>query len=338
MDFKTVKNKIREKKFDPLYFFFGDEDYLIDILITLIREKVVDPQTKDFNYDFLYGDDVNGQDIINIALSLPMMTDYRLVILKSVQKLSPSDRKILERYLDSPANTTVLVLTANKIDRRKKFYANLVKKSIWVECNPIYEKTAISWIIKEFKKHKVEISRTAASLMVELAGTSLRSLHNEIEKIITYIQEKKSVDEKDISQVVGIYGNYNLWDLTDAVGNKDNHLAYKILVNFLEEGISPPLLLMELTRRILLLMKIRLMLEQGMNRHAIQNVIHFNNYFLNLYLNQANNFTLSELRKGLQALQIADRYLKTGYIKPEMVLTLIIHDLIKLGSGIIFHK
>lgn len=338
MDFKTVKNKIKEKNFDPVYFFFGDEDYLIDNLIDLIREKVVDPQTRDFNYDYLYSDDVNGQDIISLASSLPMMTDYRLVILKSVQKLSPSDRKILQRYLDSPSNSTVLVLTADRIDRRKKFYADLIKKSNWVECKPIYENTAVSWIIKEFKKYEIEITRSAASLIVQLAGTSLRSLHNEIEKIITHIQGNKSVKEKDVSQVVGFYKNYNLWDLTDAVGNKDEKLAYKILVNFLEEGVSAALLMMELTRRILLLMKIRLLLDKGMNQYTIQKVMHFKNYFLNLYLKQANNFTISELRNSLHALQTADWYLKTGYLKPEMVLTLIIHDLINMESEIIFYK
>ncbi|MFO7892001.1 MAG: DNA polymerase III subunit delta [bacterium] len=332
MDFKTVKNKIKSSTFDPIYFFFGDEDYLIDKLIDLIRKKVVDLQTKDFNYDFLYSDDVSGQDIINLTSSLPMMADYRLVIIKSIQKLSTSDKKILEKYIDNPVNSTILVLTANRIDRRKRIYKNLVKKSIWVECKPIYENIAVGWIIKRFKKQGIKISRPAALFMVQLVGVSLRSLDNEIEKIITYTEAKKSIDEKVVSQVVGFYKNYNLWNFTDAVGNKDKDLANKILVSFLEEGVSPPFLLRELTKRVVLLMKIKLMIAKGMNKHLIKKVMGLKNFFLNLYMDQAEKFSQSELRNSLQALQMADLHLKSGFMKPEMVLSLIVYDLTSIGS------
>ncbi len=333
MDLKTVKYNIKDNKIDPVYFFFGDEDYLIDNLIKLIKEKVVDPQTKDFNYDYLYGDEVNGNDIINLITSLPMMTDRRLVIIKSIQKLSVSDKKILAQYLDSPVDSTVLVLTANRVDRRNKFYSKAVKKSIWVECKPVYEDTAVSWIMKRFRQQEIDISKSAASIIVQLVGTSLRSLNNEINKIMTYIEEEKSVDEKVVYQVVGFYKEFNIWNLTDAVGDKDYVSAYKILNYFLEEGVSAAFLLIELTKRIILLMKIRIMLEKGMNKYSINKVMHLKNFFLNLYIQQAEKFSLSELRLCLQALQHADQSLKTGYIKPKMVLTLIIHDLTRIGSG-----
>lgn len=338
MEIKTVKNKIKDNRFDPVYFFFGDEDYLIDKLIELIRKKVIDPQTKDFNYDFYYGDEINGQKIVNFAASLPMIADYRLVIIKSIQKLSTSDKKILQKYLNSPVNSTILVLTADRVDRRKNFYSNLVKKSTWVECKNIYENTAITWIIKCFKKQGIEISRSAASMIVQQVGTSMRSLNNEIEKIITFVGGKKAVDEKVILQVVGFYKCFNLWDITDAVGKKDYNLAYKILVSFLEEGVSPPLLLMELTKRIFLLMKLKLMIKKGMNNHKIKRVMGIKNFFINLYMDQAQYFSLPELKNVLQILQTADLYLKTGYMKPEMVLTLVVHDLTKIGIGEIFYK
>jgi len=337
MDFKTVKYNIRNNKIDPVYFFFGDEDYLIDNLIELIKEKVIDSQTKDFNYDNLYGDEVNGNDIINLITSLPMMTDRRLVIIKSIQKLSVSDKKILSKYLDSPVESTILVLTANRIDRRRKFYSKVVKKSTWVECKPVYDDTAVSWIMKRFRQQEVDISKPAASIIVQLVGTSLGSIDNEINKIMTYIEGQKSVDEKVVYQVVGFYKEFNIWNLTDAVGNKDYISAYKILNYFLEEGVSAALLLIELTGRIILLMKIRIMLEKGMNKYSIKKIMHLKNFFLNLYIKQAKNFSLPELKECLQALQFADQSLKTGYIKPKMVLTLIIHDLTRIGSGEIFY-
>jgi len=338
MEFKTIKYNIKDNKIDPVYFFYGDEDYLIDNLIKSIKEKVVDEKTKDFNYDFLYADEVDGNDILNLITSLPMMTDYRLVIIKSVQKLSISDKRILEKYLDSPVLSTVLVLTANRVDRRKKFYSKLVKKSTWVECKSIYEDTAVSWIIKRFRKQNIKIPKSAAAIIVQLVGTSLRSLDNEIKKIITYTEEKELVDEETVYQIVGFYRDFNVWNLNDAVGDKDYISAYKILHYFMEEGVSPAFLLMELTGRVILLMKIRIMLDKGMNKYSINKVMHMKNFFLNLYIKQAKNFSLSELKLSLQALQFADQSLKTGYIKPKMVLTLIIHDLTRIGSGEIFYK
>lgn len=328
MDYKTLIRKIKKGDLDKVYFLYGDEIYIIDKLIEALLEQVVDPQTREFNFDVFYADEIAGDVIVNIASSFPMMSERRLIIIKSIQKLSVSARELLLKYVDSPLSSTCLVLTAGRVDKRKKFYSKLLKKSISADCKPLYEDQAIIWIKKQFRKSDVSISDEAIRMIVQYVGTSMRNLENEINKVLTFTYSKKIIGKEEISNLVGFYRNFKIWDLLDAVGGKDLNSSLKILYRMLEDGLSPPWLISQLSTRIFLLKKIRLMLNKGMKKNELMKSLRLKFFHVNLYLEQVKNFSLEKLDNSLNILIAADHSLKTGYMKPEMILTFAIYDLI----------
>ena len=38
----------------PLYFIYGKERFLVDRAVAILKERVLDPRTRDFNYDSVY--------------------------------------------------------------------------------------------------------------------------------------------------------------------------------------------------------------------------------------------------------------------------------------------
>jgi DNA polymerase III delta subunit len=46
---------LREGEPGPLYFLYGKERYLLDRAVDLLRARVLDPRTRDFNYELFYG-------------------------------------------------------------------------------------------------------------------------------------------------------------------------------------------------------------------------------------------------------------------------------------------
>ena len=338
MEYQELKREIGEGKLSPVNFFFGEEVYFIEELVGKIVEKGTEPATRDFNYDVLQGEEVNGEVVVALASSFPMMTERRVVVLKSVQKLSSSDKKRILAYVQAPLESTCFVLTAGKVDRRQSFYANLVKHSRWAECKALYENQAVEWVKGHLRGKGITLSHEGATLLVQQVGTSLWSLFHEIEKLFTFSWGKKNLELEDVAEVVGFSRKFNTWELTDAVGRKDLGSALDVLKRLLEEGQSPAGLIMALTRRIFLLMQIRAMSERGLSQERVARTLNLRPHFTKRYMDQVRRFTTEELKTAVIILLRADLYIKTGYMKPNLVMTLVVRDLVRGASKIRFFE
>ena len=67
MTYATLKSKIGKGKFDPAYFFHGDNQFLIDELVEAISGAVVAPGSTSFDRNVLYGDEVDAAGLMNAS-------------------------------------------------------------------------------------------------------------------------------------------------------------------------------------------------------------------------------------------------------------------------------
>ncbi len=338
LDYRELKKEIESGELAPIYFLFGEEIFFIDELVKQIIERATELTTKDFNCNLFEGDQNDGETVVGIASSFPMMADRRVVVLKSVQKLSVSDKKRILSYVESPCESTCFVCTANRIDRRSSFYAALTQHSHWFESKKLYENQAVAWIKRRLQEKGAAISHEGATLMVQQVGTSLWSLFHETEKILTFTQGKKDINFEDVAAVVGFSRKFNIWELTDAVGRKDLHYALIVLKQLIEEGQSPAGIIMDLSRRLFLFLRMRTLLDKGMSFDVLSKTLNLNSFFSKQYKDQIGHFTADELTSAVDILLQSDHDIKTGYLNHDVVMTLMIHDLIRGCNGRFFAK
>jgi len=127
---------------------------------------------------------------------------------------------------------------------------------------------------------------------------------------------------------VGFSRKYNRWELTDAVGRKDLESALVVLKRLMEEGQSPAGLIMDLTRRVFLLMQIRVLSEKGLAQAEVAKTLNLRPYFMRLYMDHVRRFTTEELERAVTILLRADLSIKTGTMHPNLAMTLVVHDLV----------
>ena len=331
MEYQEVRREIEAGKLRPVYFFFGDETFLIDALVKKVVEEVTDPATKDFNYDVLQGEQTDGATVVALASSFPMTAERRVVVIKSVQKLSTSDKNRILTFCETPMTSTCLVLTAGKVDRRQGFYAKLTRHCCWVECKMLYENQAVEWVKQYVRSKGIVISHEGAILLVQQAGTSLWNLYNEVEKLLTHSWGEKKLGLEHVSSIVGLSRQYNTWEFTDAVGQKDMKRALLLGRRLLEAGLSPAGLIISLCQRVCLLMRVRILIDKNMRQPEIIKTLGMRPFFGRLYIGQAGCYTMAELKSALRTLLQADYQLKIGYLDPTMTLTLVIHRLVREG-------
>ena len=93
----------------PLVCLCGQERFLIDRAVALIKETVLTSATRDFNYDVLQAKEAGVARIVSCARTLPMMGPRRLVLVRDGDALSANDLAALSAYVAAPVPETGLV-------------------------------------------------------------------------------------------------------------------------------------------------------------------------------------------------------------------------------------
>src|SRR5690348_3369015 len=213
----ALRTALETRVFDPVYYFFGAEDYLKDEMLRQLIEAAVDPATRDFNLETLRGGDLDGETLGSLLGTPPMMAERRVVVVKDVANLRKEARGVLERYLERPAPDVVLVLLAaagTKEDRA------LLERTTAIEFEPLSGSRVPKWITY-YATHDLgcEITPEAVSLLQSAVGTELAQLKIELDKLASFVAggERPVIDDEAVAAIVGVRRGETLGDLLDAV-------------------------------------------------------------------------------------------------------------------------
>ena len=232
MDHKLLLKEIRNKKFEKIYFLHGEEPYFIDVLTKAIQDNALEESERDFNQSILYGKDAEVLSLISELKSYPMMAERRLVILKEAQYFKAIEQ--LESYLENPANSTIFVICYKykTFDARKKTLKNALKNGVVFKSEKVKEYQLAEWIQQYIKTTGYELTSKACMLLIESLGNDLGKIVKELEKLAVLIEKGTIINENHIEENIGISKDYNVFELTNAVANKDNLKALKIVDYF----------------------------------------------------------------------------------------------------------
>ena len=232
MDNKLLLKEIRNKKFEKIYFLHGEEPYFIDVLTKAIQDNALEESERDFNQSILYGKDAEVLSLISELKSYPMMAERRLVILKEAQYFKAIEQ--LESYLENPSNSTIFVICYKykTFDARKKTLKNALKNGVVFKSEKVKEYQLAEWIQQYIKTTGYELTSKACMLLIESLGNDLGRIVKELEKLAVLIEKGTIINENHIEENIGISKDYNVFELTNAVANKDNLKALKIVDYF----------------------------------------------------------------------------------------------------------
>ena len=322
--------QLKKGSLAPIYFIFGEEKYLHDLLIDKLIGLVAEPATRDFNFDLFYASDVEAEKIVDIARSFPMMAEKRIIVVKDTKAYKQTSFNILAKYAAKPSPSTCLVLSAvQKVVTGKSVNA-ILSNSVAINCRQLYENEVGSWIKNYSQSKGFEIDVQAIQLLQSQVGNSLLSIVNELEKALINIHPREKMTYEDVKKVTSVTKQSSVFELCDAVGNKNLPLSIAILNNMLDRGEKPTTIVIQLTRHLANLMKINESIS--MNKSSVQDlavITKLNSFFINKIRNQANNFKKEQLRRSLDFLTKADLHLKTSYQRPKLVMELLLYNLIR---------
>ena len=336
MNQKDILKNLKAKKYEPVYFLTGTENYFIDEISEYIKEHTLSPEEKEFNQTVVYGRDTDLTSIVSLAKGFPMMGERQVVIVKEAQDLNwkkEDGQNQLASYLNQPQPTTILVFEYKnkKLDKRTKVGKAIQKQALFFESKELYESKLPQWI-KEYvggKNHKID--EKAVILLSEYLGNNLSKMANELDKLMIMIPKGETISPIHIEKNIGISKDYNTFELQKALAQKEILKANRIIKYFAANPKDHPLpmILPLLYKFFSGTLVYRTLPDKSQNVAARELGVH--PFALNDYATAARNYSNGKLARIITYLREADKKSK-GFenysVSTEFLMKELVHKIL----------
>lgn len=222
----------KKKNFKPVYWLEGEEPYFIDRLVNYAEHHILDQNDAAFNLTIFYGRDADWATVVNTCMRYPMFAERQVVLLKEAQHMKEIEK--LENYIAKPLSSTLLVVSFKdkKIDGRTRFYKVLKEKGEILSTKKLYDSQLPEWTAQMIQEYQLSINQKALLLLIEHIGNDLGRLQNEVEKLSVNLKGTKNITEDDIEVYIGISKEFNVFELQEAIAQKNLYKAIRIIQYF----------------------------------------------------------------------------------------------------------
>jgi DNA polymerase-3 subunit delta len=319
MEYEEIINNLKNKIYHPIYFLMGDESYFIDQISDYITENVLTQAEKDFNQYILYGKDVDADTIITYARRFPMMANYQVVIVREAQNIKKIED--LEPYVNNPLKSTILVINYKyrTIDRRKGFAKALAKKGVLFESKKIYDNKLPAWISSYLAEQQYSIEPQASAMLSEYLGTDLSKVANELNKLIISLPQKTRITPDHVEKNIGISKDFNIFELQNALGER-NVLKSNQIINYFAANPGSNPLSKTISNLYFYFMKILTYhFLDDKSQNVVASMLQINPFFVSSYVAAARQYPIKKVVEIISILREFDMKSKgIGNVSSDM--------------------
>ena len=259
----AVRKQIKAAAPDPIYLLQGEDD-VEKIALAHEFEELVEEGMRAFNVERIHAGEATTGDrlaatvasVVDAARTLPMMAPRRVVLVLQADSLLAPKRESeaatraldqLEALFKRPEKDCTLVLVAGSVDKRSRMYKILLKQATLVECGAIDDMAdAERWVRTRVAAGGAEIEPAGARLLAERGGTDVKRLRNDVERLLLYALNQRTIGVKDVREIVGPAALQDDWAMTTALEAGDGAAALRQLALMLESGAPPEKILGQL--------------------------------------------------------------------------------------------
>lgn len=317
-DLQQFDQALRKADLPRQLLLLGEEEYQLRSALERF-EMAWQQKVGEFERHVLRPAEVDADKLHNLLSTPSLFQKVPLVILRDAEKLHKNVQEQLMQMLQGSELVGILVLEFKKLDQRTKFAQLLKQRALLLECKPLYANQIPAWItqIRRFNK---QISQDAARYLADIMGTQLGQIAQALERLCLYVGERKLIELADVEKTIAESSQRTLFELTDAIGNRDMARALKMLGNVLEQGEAPVRILGMVARHMRILLKAKELHGRMLNQTELASYLGVHPFFAQQYQAQAKAYQVAELREAFARLSECDRELKSSRVPREFIL------------------
>lgn len=298
--------EVAEGRLEPMYVLHSEHPILIERVLGALRDVVVPPAARGFNYDVVEGKP-SAARIVALAQTLPMMAQRRLVYVRDLAAMPADDGEALLAYLAKPNPSTVVVCVASKIDKRQKLWGTLAKKgALHVLEAP---RQLAPWLRAEAKQQGVALEPAAITRLLDAVGDDLSRLALTVEQLGLYAAGRP-VTSDDVDELIADTRERTVFELIDAIGAADRGRALAAVTSLCdqrESAVGVVVMLARFMRQMALTYSLR---DNHVPRGSWASALGVPPFIVDKIMAQARHYSPQALSLATQRLANADRALK----------------------------
>ncbi|MBS5857081.1 MAG: DNA polymerase III subunit delta [Clostridia bacterium] len=332
---ENLEKELNSNSLRSLYLLYGEELFLLENILKKIK-NIFGECIKGINYINI--DDTNISELISDIETPAFGYEKKLLIVRNSgilkkegkrknAELSNLREKIssyIKENIDIINDSVVLVIIEEDIDNKQELYKIFDK--FGVVCNFEYQKPM--QIQKRLKAicnaYHVDIDDSSLKYFIEVCGTNMQELINEIRKLIEYAGNGGKIEKVDIDKLCIKKLETIIFDLTDNLGKKETQKALQVLKNLIANKEPIQKILITLYNHFKKLYITKLAVRENKDLISSLNLKPNQTFLVNKYKTQANYFSGKELSKILQGLRDLDYNSKNGLIDLQVGLEAIL--------------
>jgi DNA polymerase-3 subunit delta len=234
----------QQHKTGPAVVVFGKERFLKLEAIKQVAELVLGPASDDLALTRLSSAELDLKTVVDALLTVSMWNPKQVVLVEDADDFVSNFRAGLEEYLERPAKKSVLLLDVKSWPSNTRLAKKVAAVGLPIDCGELKGAQLFNWIVKSCRmRHGKKIDRDAAQLIVDLAGTELGLIDQELAKLAAYVGAAPGIDATAVEKLVGGWKMETTWKMLDAVRDDEVGTALEYLDKLLVAGEHPVKLL-----------------------------------------------------------------------------------------------
>jgi DNA polymerase-3 subunit delta len=199
---------------------------------------------------------------------LPELVEMCVILGMQERSAVEGEERLLDILKDGLPEKIHLILTAEIVDKRKKLFKIISEKgkvlhfpkiSIENRKKQVLMDTAREILAKAGKNMTPGAWMAVGKKTGFVPGSSVEA----IEQLITYAGEKILIEERDVEELIGKTREGTIFDLTNALSEKNLNIALIALKDLLDQGVHELLVLSMMAREVRLILYAVILIRSG---------------------------------------------------------------------------
>ncbi len=333
MTLTELNNLIKTKKLSGAFFFYGEEQYLLEDKVKTIGKKIITPGTEVFNYIKFDGKKTAVADIIAAIDQFPQMSEMKLITVKNTGILGNAtltNFKLIKEAVKTLPSDTCLIFIEESFDKKKLKNVSFIEESGGVlafEYMPAGKLSA--WIEGLFEKQNKTIEDRDIRYIIELCGQSLGKLNAQCDKLINYTGDRDRITREDIDAVVDRTVEYRSYDMLDNMILGNSKKAYEQLAYLFNTKEDPFYILGLMMSRLSEILMCKRLKSEGLTADEIGSYFDYKRpaFVVNKTISESKKFSDEYLRKMIEKGLSYDMDCKLGKLNPHSAVEMYLAEL-----------
>ena len=225
----------------PVCVLFGGDAFLKSQAFRQLRAILLNEDDAEYSLTRFDGNQTPFPVVLReLAIKTMFGSGRRVVLVEDADAFVTKFRGELEDYAANPSQASTLVLLVGTFPSNTRLYKSVETSGQLIDCSPLGEAAIPKWLInRALATHQLNCDPAAAELLVDLIGTELGLLDQELAKLALVVPKGEKLTAAIVQDNVGSWRTRTTWEMLDLALAGNVPEAIRQLDMLMQAGENP---------------------------------------------------------------------------------------------------